>query len=133
VRNPALDVRGPRDQRVTVEEADGFAVPARHLFAKPRHAPFFLDELTIELDVRHHVAAAVAHVLDQLRRHHDVRGDAAVVREAAQETFGPAVGARPVRGVAVTGVIHLLHEVLLIERSQQRQVSWNLQHRAVKP
>ena len=56
---------------------------------------------------------------------------AAVLREAPHEPFGPAIRARPLRGVAARVVIHLLHEALLILRRQQREIGRDLQDGAV--
>src|SRR6185437_10359582 len=51
---PALDVRGPRDQRVPVPEANGLAVPARNLGTQMRYRAA-LVELPPDVDLRDEV------------------------------------------------------------------------------
>ena len=80
------------------------------------------------------VLAALRMSRIELRRHDEAHvAAAAVLREAPHEPFGPAIRARPLRGVAARVVIHLLYEALLILRRQQREVGRDLQDGAVEP
>src|SRR6185436_8056195 len=121
VRDPALDVRRPGDQRVAVPEADRLAEPLRHVGPEARHDAA-LVEFATDVDLRDQRFRGVAHVENQLGRHDEAHVAAAVLREAPHEPFGPAVRARPLRGVAARVVIHLLHEALLVLGLQQREI-----------
>ena len=109
VRRPALDVRRPGDERVVVPEADRLAVPARHVGADARHDAFFV-ELPADVDVGEVVARRRAQDLHERRRHHDLMLLRAREVVAPHEAFGPAVLARPLRGVRIAFVVELLHQ-----------------------
>ncbi len=120
VHLPALDVRRPRDQRVAVPEADGLAVPTRHVLTQARHVAVEL-ELAADVHRRDEVARDARDDLHDRRRSDDVMLPHGRFVPAAHEAFGPAVLRRPLRFVRVAVVIGLLHEARLILRRQQRQ------------
>src|SRR6185503_7672321 len=86
VRNPALDVRRPRDQGVPVPKADRLAEPLRHVGAEARNDSA-LVELAAYVNLSDQRLRSFAHVENQVRRHHDAHvAAAAVLREAPHET-----------------------------------------------
>src|SRR5690606_33021911 len=67
VHHPALDIGGPRDQRIAVPEPDGFAVPARHLLAEIGYLAVGLEAPT-DVDARDEIVRVARHDLHERRR-----------------------------------------------------------------
>src|SRR5690606_24719131 len=85
------------------------------------------------VDLRDKSLRGVAHVEYKLRRDHEIHACAAVLREPAHETLGPAVGPGPLCGIATGIMVHLLHEALLVLGRQQAEVRRHLQDAAIEP
>src|SRR5690606_17816156 len=97
VREPALYVRGPRDQRIAMPEAHAFAKPAAHVLAKARYCAVE-RELTIKLHLAQRVVGA-AHELHAARHNGDIElARAAGTGPPAQQAFGTAEHQRVLRG-----------------------------------
>src|SRR5690606_40223290 len=90
VRLPALDVGSPGDQGVLVPEADGLAVPARHVGAQARHGAFHVEFAT-DVDVDDEVARHAGQELDHLGRDHHVVVPQGGFVPAAHVAFRPAI------------------------------------------
>ena len=83
--------------------------------------------------LREEIAATTTRDLHELRRHHDLVRLRAGAVVAPHEAFGPAVLARPLRGVRVALVKELLHEARLILVGQQREDGRDLVHQHAVP
>jgi hypothetical protein len=127
----ARHLDGPYDG-LAVPEADGLTEPLGYVRSEPRQETLLVELLT-DVDLRNGRFCRISHVDDQLGRHDHIYAPAAVLRQASDETFGPAVRAGPLRGIAARVVIHLLHAALLILGLQQRQIRRDLQNRTVEP